>query len=165
MVFRTKIVKEKNELKEEQKYIVDKSSSLMTLDLSNSDIDSLNEVYIDLIIDLIKNNNSTIGCLDLSRIFYGPYPDKENKNLSETYRKSMEINLADTLKKRKDIFFNLSFENYSKDIGVNEYEAKKEEEKMELKNKENFNKMMDIIHNPIDINAQILPDEKAYNNI
>ena len=165
MVFRTKIVKEKNELKEEQKYIVDKSSSLMTLDLSNSDIDSLNEVYIDLINDLIKNNNSTIGCLDLSRIFYGPYPDKENKNLSETYRKSMEINLADTLKKRKDIFFNLSFENYSKDIGVNEYEAKKEEEKMELKNKENFNKMMDIIHNPIDINAQILPDEKGpYNN-
>ena len=166
IVFRSKLVKKKDELKEEQKYIIDKSSSLMTLDLSNCDFDRLNCAYINLVNELIKKNNSTIGCLDLSHIFYGLYPDKNTKTKSEKYRKAIEVDLANNIKERKEKFCELSFNKYSKDISIKKYENMKEEKKIEFKSKNIIQKVMDIIHKPLEINNSNNQDnsKETYND-
>ncbi len=82
--------------------MIDRSSSLMTLDLSNNSFYFLNSDYIYLIKDLIQDN-STISCLDLSHIFYGPYPDRSRIDKSDSYKNSIEKSLANCLKGRKNI--------------------------------------------------------------
>ena len=115
--------------------MIDRSSSLMTLDLSNNSFSYLNSDYIYLIKDLIQDN-STISCLDLSHIFYGPYPDRSKTTKSDSYKNSIEKSLANCLKERKSIFDKLLFKKFQKEVCIKEYQdqEKKENNKLKYKN-------------------------------
>ena len=115
--------------------MIDRSSSLMTLDLSNNSFFYLNSDYIYLIKDLIQDN-STVSCLDLSHIFYGPYPDRNRTIKSDSYKNSIEKNLQNLLKERKNIFEQLLFKKFQKETCIKEYEDKNEEDKLKYKNNE-----------------------------
>ena len=154
IVFRTKLVQKKNEIKKDEinkDYIIDKNSTLMTLDLSNNAFYSLNDNYIYLIKNLIEDN-STIGCLDLSHIFFGPYPDKSMKPKTTKYRNAIEKDLADTLIKRKEKFSDLSYKKRLKEIGLEDYKNKKGEEKLNFTTETINNEIKKIIQKPDDLN-------------
>jgi phosphoribosyl-ATP pyrophosphohydrolase len=154
IVFRTKLVQKKNEIKKDEinkDYIIDKNSTLMTLDLSNNAFYSLNDNYIYLIKNLIEDN-STIGCLDLSHIFFGPYPDKSMKPKTTKYRNAIEKDLADTLMKRKKKFSDLSYKKRLKEIGLEDYKNKKGEEKLNFTTETINNEIKKIIQKPDDLN-------------
>ena len=162
IVFRTKLVQKKGELNKNKKYVIDRSSSLMTLDLSNNPFYALNLNHINLIKELVQDN-STVGCLDLSHIFFGPYPDRNSKPKTQIYRNAIEKDLCDILKKRKDKFLDLYHKKIVKEVGVERYEKKKEEEKLKLteQNIIIINKIKNVLLKPINLD---LKNENNYSN-
>ena len=142
IIFRTRLIKAKDEFDDE--YIIDRCSSLMSLDLSNNLFCALNSEYINLINKLIKDN-STISCLDLSHIFYGPYPDRSKSKKSLGYKNSLEKTLADTIKARKENFADLTFKKYQKELSVKNYEDKNDNEKLKNKNKRLDEKIEEVL--------------------
>ena len=164
IVFRTKLVKKQNEIKNDEmnkKYIIDKSSSLMTLDLSNNAFYALNDNYIYLIKDLIEDN-STIGCLDLSHIFFGPYPDKSMKQKTTKYRNAIEKDLAELLKNRREKFIDLSYKKYLKEVGKSDYENKNKEEQLNFTNIDIVNEINNIIQKPDCLNNDSYSNKNQY---
>ena len=147
IVFRTKLVKKKKELNEDKQYVIDRSSSLLSLDLSNNLFYSINKDHINLIIPLVKNN-STLSCLDLSHIFFGPYPDKSTKNRSITYKKLIEEELKNIVAKRKEKFKEDYHEKFVKEIDVKEYENKKKDVRLIKKLRGINEDIDDIIDDP-----------------
>ena len=137
--------------------MIDRSSSLMTLDLSNNSFYFLNSDYIYLIKDLIQDN-STISCLDLSHIFYGPYPDRSRTDKSDSYKNSIEKSLANCLKGRKNIFDKLLFKKFQKEVCIKEYEEKAEKDKLKYKKSELDKLIRDIVNTEDAIHYLYLKD-------
>ena len=146
IIFRSKLVKKEKELNENKKFVIDRSSSLMTLDLSNNMFYFLNEYYIKLINEFVKENNSTIGCLDLSHIFFGLYPDKSVRSeRSMKYSNEIEVHLAKIIKENKNKFGELLHNKYLKETAIKQYEDKRQEDKLYYKLEIIDNLIQDIL--------------------
>ena len=90
ILYRTKLIK--NNREENNSYDINNKSFLINLDLSNNDIYNKNTRQIKLLIYIIKK--TTLYCLDISHILYGPCPKYYLKNTnykSENYRRHIEM--------------------------------------------------------------------------
>jgi hypothetical protein len=132
IIYRTKLIKDKG-----QKPIVDNEIPLLNLDLSNNDpwIQYSEQVkLIDSIID-----ETTLGCLDISHIIYGPNPDKsyikKNKAQYENYVTAVDDILKKITNQKKEHEINMKekrsvecdkkkFENIEKDEGLKKMNEK-----------------------------------------
>ena len=160
IVFRTKLIKKKKKI---DNYFIDRSASLMTLDLSNNMVDLLNSYHINLINNLVQDN-STLSCLDISHIVYGPYPDRSKTPKSDTYRNAVQDVLMKTLQNRKDKFSELLFNKYQKEILYKEYEQKNDIDKLKYRN-ENLDKKIEEIIKEEDAQYHLYLKEKCENII
>ena len=163
IVFRTKLVRNKTELKKKNNYFIDRSATLMTLDLSNNIFYCLNSVFINIINELIQDN-STLSCLDISHIVYGQYPDRSSSKKSDTYENAVQKILMTTLKNRKDIFIDLLCNKYEKEILIKEYNQKNENDKLKYRN-ENLDKEIKEIIKENDAKYHLYLKEKCENII
>ena len=122
IIYRTKIIKEKND-----EYININESFLFNLDLSNNDVYFRTPNYIKLLTKVIEN--SSIQCLDFCHIIYGNNPgrfDKEKANkkyinevenltkLLEDKKNKYIQNMSDINKRKVDIERNKSLEEEEK---------------------------------------------------
>ena len=128
IIFRTKLIKKKSKVSKSKKLNVDLSKSLRHLDLSKNSFFSINYQYIYKINDLIKDN-STLSCLDISRIFYGSNADPRTIKSKDKYKNAI-IKLTITLKERKGKFEQLLMSKFDKEITIKEYEKKNKDEKL-----------------------------------
>ena len=160
IVFRTKLIKKNNK---KFNYFIDRSASLMTLDLSNNMVDLLNPYHINLINDIIQDN-STLSCLDISHIVYGPYPDRSKTPKSDTYINAVQDILIKTLENRKDKFSELLFNKYQKEILYKEYEQKNDIDKLKYRN-ENLDEKIEEIIKEEDAQYHLYLKEKCKNII
>lgn len=148
--FRTKIVKKKNEITETSR--INYRTSMMNLDLSSNSFFSINKHYINLINNLI-NDNSTLDCLDLSHVLYGLNPQKSSSSRrSPEYLNSVNEELLKTLIQRKEKFKNLTQDRIKKELNIQRYEKKNDENKL------NINELDEDLSNDID---KIIKDEKS----
>ena len=126
IIYRTKIIKEKND-----HYIYQNESFLFNLDLSNNEIFFKTPNYINLLTKVIEN--STIQCLDISHILFGKNPEKFKKEkANKEYVREVE-NLANLLEgQKKNYMSSLNKININKvDIDRNK----------NLENEERFNEL------------------------
>ena len=163
IVFRTKLVRNEKEIKKKNNYFIDRSATLMTLDLSNNIFYCLNSVFINIINELIQDN-STLSCLDISHIVYGQYPDRSSSKKSDTYINAVQKILMTTLKNRKDIFIDLLCNKYEKEILIKEYNQKNENDKLKYRN-ENLDKEIKEIIKENDAKYHLYLKEKCENII
>ena len=126
ILYRTKIVKQKEEIKANKIVIINESTSLVNLDLSNNDYSIKNHRQIKLLEKILKE--TSLYCLDICHILYGPNPDKwkgTQDNLE--YKKSVEDikkNLEEIKNKYETLIQNIR--SNTVDVGQNK---KLEEEK------------------------------------
>ena len=137
IVYRTKLIKNNG-------YFIDRSASLMTLDLSNNAFDLINSDHINLINKIVEDN-STLSCLDLSHIVYGQYPDRSKSPKSDNYKIAVSNTLMGTLKQRKEKFSNLLFDKFKKEISVNDYKKKDENDKLKYRSEELDKRIKEIL--------------------
>ena len=156
IVFRTKLIKKKKKL---DKYFIDRSASLMTLDLSNNLIDILNSDHINLINNIVQDN-STLSCLDISHIVYGPYPDRSKTPKSDTFKNAVQSVLIKTLQDRKEKFCELLFYKYQKEVLKKRYEQKDDIYKLRYQN-ENLEKNIEEIIKEKDAENHLYLKEKC----
>ena len=124
VIFRTRIIKGKD--KNMDKTLIKLNTSLKHLDLSNNIFIPMSEKYIYFINELIQENCSA-SCLDISRIFYGLYPDRIKKN--KKYQDVVEISM-NILSNRKEYYDNLYKKRQENLINIQKYEEKNDEEKI-----------------------------------
>ena len=156
IVFRTKLIKKKKKL---DKYFIDRSASLMTLDLSNNLIDILNSDHTNLINNIVQDN-STLSCLDISHIVYGPYPDRSKTPKSDTFKNAVQSVLIKTLQDRKEKFCELLFYKYQKEVLKKRYEQKDDIYKLRYQN-ENLEKNIEEIIKEKDAENHLYLKEKC----
>ena len=137
IVYRTKLIKNNG-------YFIDRSASLMTLDLSNNAFDLINSDHINLINKIVEDN-STLSCLDLSHIVYGQYPDRSKTPKSDNYKIAVSNTLMGTLKQRKEKFSNLLFDKFKKEISVNDYKKKDENDKLKYRSEKLDKRIKEIL--------------------
>ena len=90
ILYRTKLIK--NNKGKNNSYDINNQAFLINLDLSNNDIYHKNIEQIKLLINIIEK--TTLFCLDISRILYGPNPDYYLKHITskiDNYRRQIEI--------------------------------------------------------------------------
>ena len=165
IIFRTKLMKQ-NKTKATEKNeneFIDRSASLMTLDLSNNMVEILNSEHINLINNIVQDN-STLSCLDISHIVYGPYPDRSKTLKSDKYKNAVQTVLQKTLEDRKDKFSNLLFEKYQKEILYKDYQSKDESNKLKYKN-EKLDKNIEAIIKEENAQYHLYLKEKCENII
>ena len=122
IIYRTKLINENNVSKNENQNGIEKNENiiignipkLINLDLSNNEAFNLNKVQVNLIDNIIKE--TTLKCLDLSHILFGPNPEKTLQ--SESYQKHVK-NIKDSLKQKKNFYKAIFSDNYSKKIDIN----------------------------------------------
>ena len=166
IIFRTKLMKNQNKTKATEKNeneFIDRSASLMTLDLSNNMVEILNSEHINLINNIVQDN-STLSCLDISHIVYGPYPDRSKTLKSDKYKNAVQTVLQKTLEDRKDKFSNLLFEKYQKEILYKDYQSKDESNKLKYKN-EKLDKNIEAIIKEENAQYHLYLKEKCENII
>ena len=161
IIFRTKLVRNETELIKKNNYFIDRSASLMTLDLSNNIFYCLNSVFINIINELIQDN-STLSCLDISHIVYGQYPDRSSTQKSDIYANAVQKILMSTLKNRKEAFIELLCNKYEKERLLNEYNKKNENDKLKYRN-ENLDKEINEIIKDNDAKYHLYLKEKCEN--
>ena len=137
IVYRTKLIKNNG-------YFIDRSASLMTLDLSNNAFDLINSDHINLINKIVEDN-STLSCLDLSHIVYGQYPDRSKSPKSDNYKIAVSNTLMGTLKQRKEKFSNLLFDKFKKEVSINDYKKKDENDKLKYRSEELDKRIKEIL--------------------
>ena len=137
-VFRTKLMKDKNEV--DDNVMINDDSILMNLDLSNSDIWIKNKSQVILIKKIIDETN--LSCLDISHILYGPSPDKKIVQPSnESYRNYIDNNIKAPLEKYDLYYNNLIKEKIPIEIDI---------KKLEPDNYEAFNDFDEELNNKLD---------------
>ena len=137
IVYRTRLIKNNG-------YFIDRSASLMTLDLSNNAFDLINSDHINLINKIVEDN-STLSCLDLSHIVYGQYPDRSKTPKSDNYKIAVSNTLMGTLKQRKEKFSNLLFDKFKKEVSINDYKKKDENDKLKYRSEELDKRIKEIL--------------------
>ena len=150
IIFRTRIIKKKE--KNIDKSLIKLNKTIMNLDLSNNFFIRIDYGFINLINELIQDN-STLNCLDLCRLFYGIQGDKyktSNYKYSDNYRTAID-NTVKTLKNRKEYYDNLYQKRQENLLDIERYEKKNVEEKLN-------NLPNDIIDN---IKKEILENENV----
>ena len=141
MLYRTKIVKTKKEINENHIVVINESTSLINLDLSNNDYPIKNHLQIKLLKKILKE--TSLYCLDICHILYGLNPDKwKGTQDSLEYKKNVE-DIKTYLEEIKKKYANLvqNIRENSVDIDQN----KKHEEKQFLQkynNKEIIDKIL-----------------------
>jgi hypothetical protein len=138
IVYRTRLIKNNNN------YFIDRSAPLMTLDLSNNAFDLINSDHINLINKIVEDN-STLSCLDLSHIVYGQYPDRSKSPKSDNYKIAVSNTLMGTLKQRKEKFSNLLFDKFKKEVSINDYKKKDENDKLKYRSEELDKRIKEIL--------------------
>ena len=96
LLYRTKIIKDEKEFNDKSVNIDE--CFLTNLDISNNNSFIKNEFHVEIIKKLI--NQTSLNCLDISHILYGPNPDKNILDYNNKYYKSVEI-LKNLLEKEK----------------------------------------------------------------
>ena len=107
IIYRTKLIKT-----EKEKDIIDINTSLLNLDLSNNDPFIKYPKQVKLIYKI--SNKTTLACLDISHILYGPSPDKFRP------KDALFVNAVEEIKK-KIINDKKIYKNNIKDKMSNEY--------------------------------------------
>ena len=126
IIYRTKIIKEKSDL-----YINKNESYLINLDLSSNHIYIKSPICIKLLLELIEN--STLRCLDISKILFGFKNDKFNTKLNNNKYINEVEKLKKLLEEKKVIFA-------KKKNKINKYKIDIERNKS-LENEEKLNKL------------------------
>ena len=126
IIYRTKIIQDNYNNKKK----VDNKSFLTNLDLSDNKTFIINSTHIKFLTKII--NESTLNCLDISRIIYGDKPNK-NKITKEmqNYKKSVD-ELLNKLDKDKKNYTRVISELKSKNIDIKRLQN--EEDKKTFKN-------------------------------
>jgi len=118
-IFRTKLMKEKSE--DDENVMINDDSLLMNLDLSNSDIWIKNKNQLILIKKIIKE--TSLSCLDISHIIYGPSPDKKLVTSSnESYRNYVDNNLKKSLEDYEEKYRELIKEKIPLEVDIKKLE-------------------------------------------
>ena len=117
IIYRTKIV--------EDNYNVDEDILLTNLDLSNNELYIKNYKLISLLLEIIKK--TSLYCLDISHILYGPSPNKkEIKQENKEYRKKVD-ELENYLKKDKEEYAKTMKELTNEEVNIKKYKSLEEE--------------------------------------
>ena len=117
IIYRTKIV--------EDNYNVDEDILLTNLDLSNNELYIKNYKLISLLLEIIKK--TSLYCLDISHILYGPSPSKkEIKQENKEYRKKVD-ELENYLKKDKEEYAKTMKELTNEEVNIKKYKSLEEE--------------------------------------
>ena len=137
ILYRTKIIKDKNS----KNIIKNERTSLINIDMSNSQCFSINKKNIILLIKIIQK--TTLSCLDISHILFGGDPDKFQKNQENIkYIKTVET-LKQLIINNKD-----KYDKINRQININsgyfkKYKDHENEEIFEFLNE----KIISIISN------------------
>ena len=109
-----------------QNIIIGNSGMLFNLDLSNNEGWGINDKEINLIYKII--NETTLSCLDLSHILYGPNPDKIDKEkIKESYKNAIE-KIKKLLEQNKNKYKIIYGDKISKTVDIKHYENLEKEE-------------------------------------
>ena len=130
IIYRTKLMNEIND-KDINQYgvglneniIIDNNTKLINLDLSNNESWNLNKKQVKLIDNIIKE--TTLRCLDISHILFGPNPEKSKQN---QYYKNPVIRIKNSLEAKKNFNKIIFQENYSNKIDIFNLKHLEEEE-------------------------------------
>ena len=128
IIFRTKLIKKKTKANKLKNSNIDLSKSLRHLDLSKNSFFSINYQYIKKINDLIQDN-STLSCLDISRIFYGSMADQRTVISKDKYKNAI-TKLTNTLRDRKEQFEKYLMSKFDNEVILKEYEKKNKDVKI-----------------------------------
>ena len=121
ILYRTKII-------EDNKFDISKvdTSFLINLNTCKSDIIIKNKYHIQLFTKFIKQ--TTLKCIDISKILYGPFPDKDDDRKKNTEYKSNIENLKNILEKdKKDYLEAMKFIDINK-VDINSLKDLEKEE-------------------------------------
>lgn len=146
ILYRSKLIKDKDE-------IIGDESDLTNLDVSNNDLLLKNKYQIILLTDLVKE--TTLHCLDISHIIYGPNPDKKSVNNDNlNYRKKVE-ELSTYLDNKKKEYIKTI-----KEIRINEVELNRA--KKFIQNEKLINDLDDLKLNTNEILAHKSARQTVY---